>query len=462
MKKIVLIGGGTFSHVRSHLALAAPAFGKTVATIRELLQTMVSVSNISSDSFRMQFENDPDSFVAEYGEPDERYIRDHYEIETYLTKMVDPESNLVTNEDISKLVDELISDPTVRVIVFNPALVDFDGQIGDVTSGKYAERMRTDQGDAIMTLTPTDKIIGRIRKHRKDIFVVGFKTTNGASSNEQFIRGLELLKKNSLNLVVANDPKTRNNMIITPEETRYAEGTNRYETLSFLAKMIMNRMRNKFTRSTVVEGSAVDWNGPEISDTLRTVVNHCIAKGAYKPFLGKTAGHFATKVSDTEIITSIRKTNYNKLDEIGMVRIKSKNDDEVIAYGFKPSVGGQSQRIIFKEHPEMDSIVHFHTPHKDHIKEIEAGLIPGESIIEGNHITVRPQWANECGSHQCGKNTSNGLTKVDLGDGDIIKVVYLDNHGPNIVFNSKINPQKIINYIDRTFDLDRKTGGLFQ
>jgi hypothetical protein len=459
MKKIILIGGGTFSHVRSHLALAAPAFGATVQTLHKLFQEKVIAHNVIEDN----------KFLFE-----ETSTNDQLSVELYLTKMVDPESNLITNDDISNLVDILIADKDVRVIIFNPALVDFNGQIGDVPSGKYAERMRTDQDATIlpyMKLTPTEKIIGRIRKYRKDIFVVGFKTTNGATSEEQFNRGLELLKKNSLNLVLANDPKTRNNMIITPEESSYKETTNRYEVLEFLVSMVWNRMKNTFTRSTVIPGEAVNWNGSEISDSLRTIVNHCIEKGAYKPFLGKTVGHFATKVSEDEIITSIRKSDFNQLDKIGMVRIKSKNEDEVIAYGFKPSVGGQSQRIIFNEHPEMDSIVHFHCPFKEGMEDFHwsnkrpTNIIPmikDDGIIHGNQISARPQWKNECGSHECGRNTSDGLCKVDLGDGDIIKVVYLDNHGPNIVFNSHIDPQKVINYIDRTFDLDRKTTGLYQ
>ena len=39
-------------------------------------------------------------------------------------------------------------------------------------------------------------------------------------------------------------------------------------------------------------------------------------------------------------------------------------------------------------------------------------------------------------------------------------VVYLDEHGPNIVFNRNTNPEKIISFIDKTFDLKQKTGGL--
>jgi hypothetical protein len=36
----------------------------------------------------------------------------------------------------------------------------------------------------------------------------------------------------------------------------------------------------------------------------------------------------------------------------------------------------------------------------------------------------------------------------------------LDEHGPNIVFNRNINPQRVISFIDTFFDLSQKTGGL--
>ena len=41
-------------------------------------------------------------------------------------------------------------------------------------------------------------------------------------------------------------------------------------------------------------------------------------------------------------------------------------------------------------------------------------------------------------------------------------MVYLDEHGPNIVFNRKTNANKVINFIDAHFDLSAKTGGFVQ
>lgn len=402
---IHIFGGGTFSHVRNHLAIAAPAFGGTARKLFEM--------------FRFTTYRDMKQ-------------------ELHLTKMAGGE--LETNQDVEQKLDKLIADPATRVIIFNVALCDFNGTIGDVESGKYAERLQSRNGPFNMELTVADKLIGKIRKTRKDIFVVGFKTTAGASSDVQYATALNMLKANSINLVLANDTVTRNNMIVAPEETRYCETTNRDEVLRKLVQMVASRSKNTFTRSTVVPGPSVSWNSNEVPDNLRKVVDHCIARGAYKPFRGVTAGHFAVRLNDNEILTSKRKHNFNHLAQEGMVRVEYEGLDRVIAHGFKPSVGGQSQRIIFDEHKDVDCIVHFHSPLKFKSRDV---------------IPTAEQWLNECGSHQCGANTSRNLR-----DFDGIKAVMLDNHGPNIVFNRYIDPDKVIDFIEANFDLEQKTGGL--
>jgi hypothetical protein len=420
MKKIIVMGGGTVSHSRNHLSLCAEAYGQTARQLAGMFNQELSAAGLV----------------------------DQYTVELVETKMASRgESSIGTNDDVAKYLDTVIADPDVRVVVFNFAMVDFNGQVGDVPRGKHAKRLKTSEGVQQMTLTPTEKLIGRIRKVRKDIFVVGFKTTTEASPDEQYAAAMGLLKKNSLNLVLANDTVTRHNLIAAPEETRYCSTTDREKVLAFLTKMTVSRMQNRFTRSTVVPGEAVAWDSPAVPANLREVVDHCIERGAYKEVLGKTAGHFAVKHSDGEILTSIRKSNFNQLKATGLVRVESSNDDEVIAHGFRPSVGGQSQRIIFREHPDLDCIVHFHCPVRE-----DAPLKAA--------IPAKPQWPNECGSHQCGQNTSNGLARVDLGDGDQLSVVFLEDHGPNIVFSRETPAAKVRAFIDANFDLAAKTGGL--
>jgi len=245
---------------------------------------------------------------------------------------------------------------------------------------------------------------------------------------------LHLLKSNSCNLVLANDTKTRVNMIITPEQARYHVSTDRDMVLKNLVDMAISRSKGTFTRSKVVTGRGVPWTHDLVPSSLRTVVDYCIMAGAYKPFQGSTVGHFAVKLDDNKFLTSMRKSNFNQLEELALVH--AVGNDEVWSQGGKPSVGGQSQRIVFKDHPEMNCIVHFHCPPK----------YPAQ-------LSVRDQAPYECGSHECGNNTSKGLREEVPG----IKCVYLDHHGPNIVFNSKIDPSVVIDFIDKNFDLSKST-----
>lgn len=404
-KKIHIIGGGTFSHVRSHLALAAPAFGSTAKALYKLFKE--SNTNLG--------------------------------VKLYLTKMAGGRNGvfkLETNSDIDWLIVNLRSKPSTKVIVMTAALVDFNGSINGI-SGKYADRLNSRQDSPTIQLSPAHKIIKNVRTDRKDIFLVGCKTTAGKSENEQYIAGLHLLKEASCNLVLANDVVTRTNMIITPEEARYHVTTNRDMVLRNLVDMVNLRSHLTFTRSTVVSGESVPWDSPDVPRSLREVVNYCINKNAYKPFRGSTVGHFACRIGENEFLTSIRKSNFNDLPTTGLVKVTTDGPDSVIAYGAKPSVGGQSQRIVFHEHDEYDCIVHFHCPIKPN------SVVPTVSQRE-----------YECGSHECGKNTSSGLKK--FGN---LSAVYLDQHGPNIVFHRSIDPHEVIKFIEDNFSLDEKTGG---
>lgn len=409
-KTIEIIGGGTVSHVRSHLALSAMAYGSTAKRLKELCLQ-------HSDTLTPNL---------------------------HLTRMAGGDK-LETTEDIKNLIDKIKLDMNVKIVFFNPAMVDYDGNIVQLNtslpsitpSGKYETRLSSRNGEQVMSLKPKEKIIKEIRNGRKDIFLVGFKTTCGATEDEQYISGLNLLKESSCNLVLANDTKTRTNMIITPEEARYHVTTDREEALKNLVEMAYLRSHLSFTRSTVVSGESIPWESELVPSSLRQAVNYCIEQGAYKEFRGSTVGHFACKIDDKTFLTSKRKTNFNDLKTNGLVKVVIDGNDTVIAYGAKPSVGGQSQRIIFSEHNDYDCIVHFHCPIKSDSK-----------------VPVVSQREYECGSHECGKNTSNGLKR--FGN---LSAVMLDNHGPNIVFNHSIDPQEVINFIESNFDLHGKTGG---
>ena len=409
-KNIVIFGGGTVSHVRSHLALCAPAYGGTARRLQKLCEEIIPNMNASM----------------------------------CLTKMADPGSVMETNEDVEEWAKKIILDLNNKIVFFSCAMCDFSGRVANEPSGKYEKRLKSrDIGYPNINLRPSKKVINLFRAEkdsRKDIFLVGFKTTCGATEEEQYIAGLKLCKESSCNLVLANDVKTRLCMVITPEEAKYHVTTDRSEALRGLVEMTYLRSHLTFTRSTVVAGDPIPWKSELVPEALRTVVDYCVKHEAYKVGpSGATVGHFAAKIGPTTFLTSKRKTNFNDIEKLGLVKIETDGPDRVIAYGAKPSVGGQSQRIVFAEHPDCDCIVHFHCPLRSDAKD---------------QVPTVSQREYECGSHQCGQNTSQGLKK--FGN---LYAVYLDNHGPNIVFNSNIDPQEVIDFIEANFDLEDKTGG---
>lgn len=434
-KYIHIISGGTVGHVATHLGLCAPAYGSTGYDLWHTIQNL-------RENGKCKLEVRLHETALAGAQHDSLLGR-----------------RLETNTDVEELVDKLVADPNTKIIFMPVAMLDYEvNRLWDSDPdtnwpsqrehGKGAKRLST-RRDGVITLElkPAPKIISKIRKTRKDIFLVGFKTTDGVTEDEQYLAGLGLLKEASCNLVLANDVKTKLNMIVTPEEARYHVTNDRHEALANLIDMALLRSHLTFTRSTIVAGESVPWDSAEVFPALRTVVDHLVARGAYKPFRGATVGHFACKISDTEFLTSKRKTNFNDLKTNGLVRIRTDGPDSVIAFGARPSVGGQSQRIVFAEHPEYDCIVHAHVPMRPEIHK------PGYWNEVGS-IPVMSQREFECGSHQCGQNTSTGLKR--FGN---LSAVFLDQHGPNVVFHHSIDPQEVIDFIEANFDLAGKTGG---
>lgn len=410
-KQIHIVGGGTIEPVREHLALSARAYGSTAKRIGELCY---------------EFWPEMDTNV-------------------HLTKMADPHSPYETADDLRRLAQDITADSRTKVVFWSPAITDFRGEIDDIPSGLHADRLQS-IGGQVMKLIPTEKIVNIFRRDgvngqrpRKDIFAVGFKTTTGATPEEQYSAGLKLVKTASMNLVLANDTRTRNNMVITPEEAPYHETTDRNTAIRGLVEMTYLRSRMHYTESKVVPGEVVAWHSPEVFPALRSVVDYCIQQGAYKAFLGTTTGHFSAKVSDSQMLSSRRKTNFNHINEVGMVRVDVADDGALTAHGSKPSAGARAQAIVYQEHPEKDCIVHFHCPTRP-----------------GSNISTVEQRPFECGSQECGINTVKGLQPV--GDGDIA-AVFLEKHGPNIIFHHSVDPQKVIRFIAENFDLSAKTGG---
>lgn len=168
--KTVIYGGGTFNHVRCHLALAAPAFGTTARYLKQQLQYA----------------------------------------DLRLTRMASETSRIITNDDLYRDLLIQLADPWVKVIIMSAALCDYHGRINRVEGAKYALRLSTAEGAKSMVLAPAPKMLRLIKEKRPDIFVVGFKTTYGSPEHRQITNAENL----NVDLVLANDLETRKNILV--------------------------------------------------------------------------------------------------------------------------------------------------------------------------------------------------------------------------------------------------------
>lgn len=417
MKKIYVLGGGTVFHVRPHFALSAPAYGKAARTLTSLLSDVVGTEyavHLGLTKMAM-------------GSMDRRQYK--------FTHLIGE-----TNQEVAEFLEKIVTDPDTAMIFMSVALCDFDGFVLDdegklTASGKNQPRLKTKEKAPNLFLRPSDKLIGQIRNKRKDIFLVGFKTTAGAKEEEQYEAALGLLKKNSCNLVLANDVQTGLNMIVCPELATYSVSHDREMVLKNLVDMALMRAKNTFVRTEIVGGpeDLVPWKMAPVA--LQEVVNHCVKEGAYKPFNNVTVGHFGYKAADKILYSSRRRQNFNLPEARDLVKVDFSGERQV-AYGAKPSAGARSQYEVLSRFTDLNCIVHFHCPLKAH------SLVP-----------VRPQKDFECGSIQCGMNTAGGMVRVNKD----LAVVMLDKHGPNIVFSDKADPQMVIDFINSNFTLSSQT-----
>lgn len=161
-------------HVSPHFALCAPAFGRVGREIADRVPeaTLVRTS------------------MASGGE------RTDVERALFAAAGVD---RLETNDDLAALLDHLVADPRTRCIVLAAAVCDWDPtslQLGGATTssfGKSVPRLRTADGDAMLHLTPSDKLLARVR--REGLHLVAFKATAGLEPEETVRAGRALLER---------------------------------------------------------------------------------------------------------------------------------------------------------------------------------------------------------------------------------------------------------------------------
>ena len=441
-KNIYIITGGTMQPIAPHYSICAPAYGTVGNELEnDLKKTLSSYNKIVNDYIVYKVN------TRMAGNNTDPHI-------TYLFEQIGL-NHIETNDDLEKFVDLLIEKENTRSIIMAAAICDFkpekmtkwDSKF--ITKfGKEEERLSSKEKHTIF-FEPTDKIINKIRKDRKDIFLVSFKTTSGLDKQDSYAKALRNLKKSSSNLVFVNDIKNKHNGVVTPEEFTYWEDT-REKAINTLSHMILKRIQLNFERTKIISNEKIPLEEFErkkqIPQNFLDLMRYLIKNKAFKRFNNKTAGHFGCKIIDEkhpliERLNSIRKVDHNLIFSEGMGGMLRErgSDGKILFVGGKPSVGEHTQNTIYEKYGDkIHSIVHFHCP-----------------IKEDSKVPVAEQKGFECGSKECAENTSNNMKNIGIG----IYAVHLKGHGPNIAFHKNVNLEKLTNFIENNWDLTSKTGG---
>lgn len=233
LQKIVIFSGGTINYIRPHFALCAPAFG--------------TIGNNIFDAFtEWRDKKFPPELIKEIDAPIAMNQIIHER-----TKMAGGDS-IVTNEDLALVLDGYLADPTVGCIIMAAAVCDFEAdsvrsKYGDCEdAGKHLPRLNTSNPDKYYKIAvyPAEKLITKIKEHRPDIFLVGFKTTTDASDDELKEACIKSQTANGGNLIFGNDINLHTNVLISSNVSLTAP---RQNCIAAMVGLIMNYLQDNIT-----------------------------------------------------------------------------------------------------------------------------------------------------------------------------------------------------------------------
>jgi len=285
-------------------------------------------------------------------------------------------------------------------------------------------------------------LVQRLRIERPDIFLCAisvYHTPAAAGRYYPAINAMKIIKYN-LHLSISADLEYGDDCVFTPEETSYTDADCDYDFSDIFYELIYRRHNLTYHRTNLVHGRNTPFD--EAPWCFKEVVAYVANNGGFisDNGLGFTPGHFSYRAIDGNYLVSQRKMNHRLVMENGFTLVASNDtvseSGVVTAVGSaKPSVGFTSQKLLFDQYPEYDCIIHTHNPKR------QLSLMP-----------TAPQKGYQCGSLQCGQNTVDNLAV--MGDG--IGAVYLEKHGPNIAFNSSLDPNIVIKFITDNIILGKK------
>lgn len=235
LPKVVIFSGGTMVHIRPHLSVCAPAFGKVGHEIEQALYDWYAKHINAFETF-LEEELNYGNILNLSAET----------ITHYQTRMADSESPIITNDDLAGYLDEVLADKSVKCIVMAAAVCDYEpdkmetitGCMIDnhVDFGKKYPRLH-DVRQITVRMKQTDKLVDRIKQCRPDIKLISFKTTSDETIEELIGKCSKNERRNDSDIVFGNDIANKYNILVTRFSTAIYD--NRTECIGSMVDQVM-------------------------------------------------------------------------------------------------------------------------------------------------------------------------------------------------------------------------------
>lgn len=229
-------------------------------------------------------------------------------------------------------------------------------------------KISSSEGDLVIKLKPTPKIISLIKELQPHTFLVGFKLLNDVPEEELFDTGFALLRKNRCNLVLANDlalirQGKHTGMLIYPEK-RHDLFSGKEAIATGLVQTMLIRGEVRHPKS-ICESNDASISTEDVMQ-FRYIGQQLNALGCLPEVEKGTYGNLSVREEEGLLITgrNIDKGNITKND---LARVYSVLPGEGAVYAHvryagavKPSIDSGIHGFIY-QNTDWNAIVHVHT-----------------------------------------------------------------------------------------------------
>lgn len=244
-----------------------------------------------------------------------------------------------------------------------------EGQAG---SSIKADKVSSASERLFIELAPNPKIIDQIRVLSPRTFLVGFKLLHDVQQQELFDVGFNLLRRARCNMILANDLASirqghHDALLIYPEK--------RYDVLVGKAEIAEQLVQAMVTRASVRHTHSIQSAQTHEVDDHTVERFHAVGQALAVDDLlprveGGTYGNMSERLAgDGFIITgrNVDKTNIVPERLVHVRQVEDDDDPSVYAHvhylgSVKPSIDAAIHALVYRSRPDINALVHVHTP----------------------------------------------------------------------------------------------------